>query len=177
MTDIVVPDSQVTPELQYRIEQFLYYESRLLDDRQFRLWYDMLDDNLRYTMPIRQNRLRREQHLEYDGAAEAQFFDETKKSIDMRIRRLETGFAWAEDPPSRTRHLVTNVTIFHVCKENIQLSAYFHVYRSRLERQIEHFVGQRIDCLKITGDSYSLLAREIRLDQSTLMTNSLSFFF
>ena len=33
----------VTPELQWQIEQFLYAEARLLDNREFEQWYDSLD--------------------------------------------------------------------------------------------------------------------------------------
>ena len=37
--------------------------------------------------------------------------DETKATLAGRIARLDTGMAWAEDPPSRTRHLVSNVEV------------------------------------------------------------------
>jgi len=30
------------------------------------------------------------------------FFDDSKAMLTMRVRRLETGYAWAEEPPSRT---------------------------------------------------------------------------
>lgn len=38
------------------IEQFLYREARLLDDRQFQEWLDLLTDDIRYWMPVRSNR-------------------------------------------------------------------------------------------------------------------------
>ena len=37
--------------------------------------------------------------------------DESKKTLAGRVARLETGMAWAEDPPSRTRHLITNIEV------------------------------------------------------------------
>ena len=33
------------------------------------------------------------------------------QTLEVRVRRLETDFAWAEQPPSRTRHYVTNVLV------------------------------------------------------------------
>ncbi len=38
------------------IEQFLYREARLLDDRKLHDWLDMLTDDIRYWMPVRSNR-------------------------------------------------------------------------------------------------------------------------
>jgi 3-phenylpropionate/trans-cinnamate dioxygenase beta subunit len=31
---------------------------------------------------------------------------DNKRYLEMRVTRLDTGMAWAEDPPSRTRHLI-----------------------------------------------------------------------
>ena len=39
-------------------------------------------------------------------------FDEDRYALDKRVERLLTEHAWTEDPPSRTRHLVTNVRTF-----------------------------------------------------------------
>ena len=51
---------RVTPELQQEIEQFLYHESRVLDDRRYEEWFKLLADDLHYFMPTRYNRLKRE---------------------------------------------------------------------------------------------------------------------
>jgi len=101
----------VDATVQRAIEQFLYYEARLLDDRRIDEWYELLADDIHYFMPTRYNRLKREADREFSGPREAALFDEDKRSIAQRIRRLHTGMAWAEDPPSRTRHMITNVMI------------------------------------------------------------------
>ena len=36
-------------------------------------------------------------------------FDEDRYSLEKRVERLDGDHAWTEDPPSRTRHFVTNV--------------------------------------------------------------------
>jgi len=175
----VSPVEPVTPELQQEIEQFLYHEARILDERRHEDWYALLADDLHYFMPTRYNRLRREAEKEFSAPDEAAFFDEDKQSIAMRIRRLNTGKAWAEDPPSRTRHLVSNVVIRQRGNGEYAVDCYFMIYRSRLEREVEMFVGMRHDVLRRTGTAagFQLAKRTIILDQATLLARNLSFFF
>ena len=66
---------RVTPELQQEIEQFLYHESRVLDEHRFEEWYDLLTDDIRYFMPTRYNRLKREADKEFSAPNEAAYFD------------------------------------------------------------------------------------------------------
>jgi 3-phenylpropionate/cinnamic acid dioxygenase small subunit len=169
----------VTPELQQEIEQFLYYESRVLDERRYEEWYGLLADDLHYFMPTRYNRLRREGDKEFSAANEAAFFDEDKKSIAMRIRRLNTGMAWAEDPPSRTRHMVSNVMIRPRGNGEYEVDCYYLLYRSRLEREVEMFVGMRHDVLRRADNpaGFQVARRTIILDQTVLLARNLSFFF
>ncbi|HLI81912.1 MAG TPA: 3-phenylpropionate/cinnamic acid dioxygenase subunit beta [Candidatus Binataceae bacterium] len=170
---------RVTPELQQEIEQFLYHESRVLDERRFEEWYALLADDIHYFMPTRYNRLKREADKEFSGPNDAAFFDEDKRSLAQRIRRLNTGMAWAEDPPSRTRHMVSNVVVRPRGNEEYEVDCYFMVYRSRLEREVEMFVGMRHDILRRANNAagFMIAGRTIILDQAVLMARNLSFFF
>jgi 3-phenylpropionate/cinnamic acid dioxygenase small subunit len=170
----------VTPDLHYEIEQFLYSEARLLDDRRFEQWYGLLADDLHYVMPTRYNRLRREIDREFAAPNEAQLFDEDKQSIAQRIRRLRTGMAWAEEPPSRTRHFVSNIVVRRTPKaDEFEVDCYYLLYRSRLERDVEIFAGMRHDILRrAEGPSRWVIAqRRIILDQTVVLARNLSFFF
>ena len=180
--------ARVTPELQQEIEQFLYRESRILDDRRYEEWYELLADDLHYFMPTRYNRLKREADKEFSGPDQAAFFDEDKSSIAMRIRRLNTGMAWAEDPPSRTRHMVSNVVIRPIANpidqpiannDEYEVDCYYMLYRSRLEREVEIFVGMRHDRLRRADNpaGFQVARRVIILDQTILLARNLSFFF
>lgn len=169
-----------SPELQWRLEQFLFAEAALLDARQYREWFGLLADDIRYRMPLRTNRSQRERHLELSDDHQSFLFDETKQSLDVRIKRLETGMAWAEEPPSRTRHMITNVRV--VASESdgtVSVESYFHLYRSRLERQVDQFVGARQDRLRPSEHplGWSVVDRYIVLDQTTVLANNLSMFF
>ncbi|HEV7757330.1 MAG TPA: 3-phenylpropionate/cinnamic acid dioxygenase subunit beta, partial [Acidimicrobiales bacterium] len=111
---------------------------------------------------------------------EAAFFDDDKDSLNRRIVRLETGMAWAEDPPSRTRHLFTNIRVVPAdAADEYEAHCNFLLYRSRLEHDVEFFVGARQDLLRRVdrGVGWEIARRKIVLDQSTLNAKNLSMFF
>src|SRR5882724_9707132 len=121
-------------ELQHEIEQFLYQEAALLDDGDYHGWLAILADDIQYWMPTRYNRTRRERELDASSETELAFFDDDRASLGMRVKRLDTGMAWAEDPPSRTRHLVTNVQIRpRSAVDEYDVTSSFLLYRTRLE--------------------------------------------
>jgi 3-phenylpropionate/cinnamic acid dioxygenase small subunit len=177
---VEVRDQPVSIELHHEIEQFLYSEARLLDERRFEEWYELLADDLHYVMPTRYNRLRREAQHEFAGPDEAQHFDEDKHSIAQRIRRIRSGTAWAEDPPSRTRHFVSNLMVRHSAEpEEFEVDCYYLLYRSRLEREVEIFAGMRHDVLRRKSGTrrWQIARRRIILDQTVVLARNLSFFF
>jgi 3-phenylpropionate/cinnamic acid dioxygenase small subunit len=93
--------------------------------------------------------------------------------------------AWAEDPPSRTRHLVTNVAVRHVdpaehpgfTADDLLVRSAFLVYRNRLEREENVFAGGRTDVLRRAGETFLIARRTILLDQNILQAKNLSTFF
>jgi 3-phenylpropionate/cinnamic acid dioxygenase small subunit len=171
--------ARVAPALQQEIEQFLYAEAALLDAREFDTWLSLLADDLHYFMPTRRTTLRRERDLEYSAADEVALFDEDKPSMVVRVRRLNTGLAWAEEPPSRTRHLVTNVRIADRGNGEYTVNSYFALHRSRLERDVDLFYGERIDRLRRVDGAFGfqIARRTIHLDQATVLAPNLSMFF
>jgi 3-phenylpropionate/cinnamic acid dioxygenase small subunit len=169
----------------FEVEQFYYEEAELLDDGRFADWLDLLADDLDYWMPTRTNRLRRQQALSIAARGEAAYYEETKESLNWRIRRFDSGMAWAEDPPSRTRHMVTNVVVRHTdpsqhadfTAEDLEVHSAFLVYRNRLEREENIFAGQRVDILRRTEDGLQVARRVILLDQNVLQAKNISTFF
>ena len=179
-TTAPAPVRGVSPELQQEIEQFLYFEAGLLDDHQIAEWMDLMAKDIHYFMPLRSNRGPRERNKEYSGAHDIAYFDESKASLDLRLRKLQTGVAWAEEPPSRTRHLVTNVRISPLANPNeYEVKSAFLLYRNRAEHQTDVFAGERIDGLRRSDSAagFEIFKRHIHLDQSTLLANNLSIFF
>ena len=89
--------------------QFYIREAWILDERRFREWLDLFTEDVFYFMPRRLNVHRHETERELTPVGDLAIFDDDKTYLTMRIERLETGMAWGEDPPSRTRHLVGNL--------------------------------------------------------------------
>jgi 3-phenylpropionate/trans-cinnamate dioxygenase beta subunit len=85
-------------------------EARMLDDWQFRDWLAQLDDDIRYTMRTTVNAQTRDRRKGVQPPT-TWIFNDNKDQLERRIARLETGMAWAEEPPSRTRHLISNLQI------------------------------------------------------------------
>jgi len=172
------------------VEQFLYREARLLDDRRFHEWLTLFTDDVRYFMLGRSNRypksskaiaiLDPDRYVESDvtGDNELALFDEDKTTLGARVARLDTGMAWAEDPPSRTRHIISNIEV-EAGDNEAEIKAYsnFIVYRSRAESEEDFYVGGRQDILRRDGGTWKIARRRLVLDQNVLSAKNLSIFF
>ena len=98
--------------------------------------------------------------------------------MQRRVARLDTGMAWAEDPPSRTRHFVTNVEVQPGDKEGeLKVYSNFIMYRTRAETEEDFYVGSRQDVLRIVGGDFEIAYRRIVLDQNVLLAKNVSNFF
>lgn len=175
---ILPPKRPVDAALQHEIEQFLYLEAAVLDDRRYTEWLDYFTDDCHYYMPTRYNRTRRELDREFSRDDEVAHFDDDKASLRVRVKRLLTGQAWAEDPPSRTRHMVSNVRIEPLSEAELIVRCNFHVHRARLERDVETFIGGREDTLRrFAGPGgWRIHRRVIFLDQTVLLAKNISIF-
>jgi 3-phenylpropionate/cinnamic acid dioxygenase small subunit len=165
-------------ELRCNIEDFLYLEAELLDDRKLREWLDLLTDDVRYWMPIRHNPLERSEDLSDELAkpGEGYYFDDDKKSLRIRVERVYSKTAWAEIPPSRTRHLISNIRIKKDDGSEIEVHANFLVYRTRMETDQDIFVGMRKDVLRRMNGTFKIAKRTIILDQAVLGAKNISVF-
>lgn len=172
------------------VEQFLYREARLLDERRFHEWLQLFTEDVRYWMPLRSNRYPANSKAikrvdpqradeEFTGDDDLALLDESMDTLTRRIARLDTGMAWAEDPPSRTRHCITNVEIDEAESSARELRVYsnFVVYRTRQERERELFVGSRRDTLRRVDGALKIASRRIVLDDTVLSVKNISIFF
>jgi len=165
-------------ELRREIEEFLYFEAELLDDRKLREWFDLLTDDIRYWMPIRHNPFERSEDIrdELSKPGEGFYFDDDRKSLKIRVERAYAKNAWAEMPPSRTRHLITNIRIKKEDGREIEVHSNFLVYRTRMENDQDMFVGERQDILRRVDGGFKIAKRTIILDQAVLTAKNISVF-
>ena len=82
-------------ELTFQVEQFLFREAELLDERRFEEWLALYEPDAWYWAPVLADATER-------GLALAQF-DEDRTGMEARIRRLRQSNAYSEHPPTRPR--------------------------------------------------------------------------
>lgn len=161
----------------YEVERFYYDEAALLDSHRYEEWLALFSDDAHYFMPIRRTRTQREMDKEFTKQGEMAFFDDTKILLAGRIAKLKTGRSWAEDPPSRTRHLITNIRVVKDEGGRLEVESNFHVYRTRLNSEETSWIGSRHDVLRRVGGSFLIADRKIFLEQTVLLSRNLSNFF
>jgi 3-phenylpropionate/cinnamic acid dioxygenase small subunit len=162
------------------ITEFLSREAELLDTGRLREWLGLLTDDVRYQVPIRITKEQGGQGA-MSGVIENMFhLDEDRTSLEMRVERLETGFAWAEDPPSRIRHFVSNVRVDILPERQGEAVVRSNVliYRSRWDKPAYDLLSaERQDLFRQVNASWKLARRKVILDNTTLPTLNLTFFF
>lgn len=160
------------------VEQFLYQEAELLDERRYEEWLDMFTEDARYFMPMKRNvKFDQTAREKTSGSGDMSWFDEGKQTLTQRVRQILTGIHWAEEPLSRVCHIVSNVQILSESPTEITAKSRFVVYRNRVETETDFFVGKREDVLRRVDGSWKIARREITLDQNVLMAKNLTVFF
>ena len=169
--------------LKQEIEDFLYREADLLDERRYDEWLRLLADDVRYWMPMRRNVKvdDREREFTREGL-DISWFDEGKETLTRRVRQIQTGIHWAEEPVSRISHLLSNIQLVEVSPsaavpEEVSVRCRFLVYRNRVETETDILVGKREDLLRRAGAEWRIARRKILLDQNVLLSKNLTFFF
>ncbi len=164
--------------LRGRIEDFFYFEAELLDERRLREWLELFTEDARYWMPLRHNPAQRSADLDNELSApgEAYYFNDDKESLRIRVERVYARNAWAEIPPSRTRHLVSNVRVKTDNGKELEVDSNFIVYRTRMEKDTDLFVGGRKDILRRSDGQLKITRRTIILDQAVLGAKNISVF-
>lgn len=173
-TDASLPAVLPHTETYGRVTEFLHHEAELLDDYRFDDWLGLFADDVLYRMPVRTT-----QFL-VDGAGfhEFDFFVDDYATLLTRVRRLETEFAWAETPPSRTRHFVSNLRLTRdEASGELASRVNFMITRTRQDLDYQLFTGVRHDRLVTDGDGFKIRRRIILVDQTVITATNLSVLF
>ena len=169
--------------LRQEVEDFLYHEAELLDERRYEEWLELFTDDVHYWMPMRRNVPADEREREFtrDGL-DVNWFDEGKDTLTRRVKQIRTGVHWAEQPPSRICHMISNVQVVRAhpdaaAPEEVTVKSRFLLYRNRVETETDLLVGKREDLLRRVAGGWRIARRKIVLDQSVLLAKNLTFFF
>lgn len=165
--------------VQHSAQLFLTVEAELLDDHRYRDWLGLLADEITYRAPVRTSR-RTDGRI---GTESNYWFDENRNMLELRVRRLETDVSWAEEPPSRTRRMVSNVRVVgeldgpETGTGGIRVRSNLLCHRNRRDSDTSDLIAaERHDHLVNEGGYWKLAQRVILLDHATLPTKNLAIF-
>jgi 3-phenylpropionate/cinnamic acid dioxygenase small subunit len=160
-------------ETRLAIQDLYTAEAEMLDDRRFEEWLELFTEDVAYTAPIRVHR----KAPANDVIDDIGHFDDTLRSLTLRVKRLRTDVAWAEDPPSLTRRFVTNLRIVPDGDGELAVRSNLMLFRSRGDLgAYDLIVGERHDRLRSVDGGWRIASRRAILDQASLGTKNLAVF-
>ncbi len=162
---------------QHEITSFLHREAQYLDEWRLEEWLDLLTDDVVYQVPVRVHREVTDDSRVTGVMADSFHLDESRASLEMRVERIGTGFAWAEEPPTRTRHLVGNVRVVDGDEEVAEVRSNLLLYHTRGDRpDYTVLAAERHDRLRRVDGQWRLARRLAVLDNTVVPTLNISFF-
>ena len=142
------------------VEDFLYREAGLLDEWRLEEWLALLTDDVRYLVPSLDS-------PDSDPSRALFMIADDRKRLESRVGQLLSRVAWAENPRSRTRRLITNIRVLAEEGRVTPITANFAVWRFH-GGQTDVYVGRYLHRL-LRGDSGLMIReRKVVLDLDTL---------
>lgn len=156
-----------SPDLRREFEDILYHEAWLLDNDRLEEWLDFFSDNAKYWAPVRADMGRGKEDFTREHLLA--HFDDTKEGLGIRVNRIKSGFAHADEPPSRVRHFVSNVRILNAeGPDSATVASNFMIFKSRAGRDEHIFVGCREDRWRRIDGRWKIEERRIILDHNVV---------
>jgi p-cumate 2,3-dioxygenase beta subunit len=142
------------------VEDLLYKEAALLDEWRLEEWLELLSDDAVYEIPptdVPEGDARNTLFIIADDAVR----------IRSRVKQLLGKSAWAENPPSRTRRMISNVRVLGADGDRILATANFAVHRMRYE-SVDTYIGRYDYKLVRVGNELKIKERRAVLDNEAL---------
>jgi 3-phenylpropionate/cinnamic acid dioxygenase small subunit len=155
--------------------RYLHYEAELLDDRRYEEWLTLLSPEIEYRIPTR---LTRERGSALPEFSEKSFLMlEDIGSLRTRVRRLATAFAFAEDPPTRTRRIIGNIRTGEAeSPGEFAVKSNFILVRTKMDQSSQLIAGERSDVLRSSAGNTLLVRRVVHLEHTVLPMENLAIF-
>jgi 3-phenylpropionate/cinnamic acid dioxygenase small subunit len=131
-------------------EEFLYHEAALLDERRFDEWLALYADDAIYWIP---------QGDEPDPNLTVSIAYDDRRRLHERVLRLASGFAHAQDPPSRTCHLVGNPRVASASDGELRVTSNLMV--AEVRRSTQNIYAARVEHRLVPTDETFLIRRKV----------------
>jgi len=144
------------------IEQFLYYEARLLDTQRYEDWLELFTDDATYWLPLEQG--------QGDAQDTSSIIHDDKTLLELRVKQARHPRAHARLPLARTVHQVGNIMVSEERNGQIKVNSTLQVIEFRNERQrihgalVEHRLKKTKSGFKIAHKRVDLVNSEGELD-------------
>ncbi|MGE0830077.1 MAG: aromatic-ring-hydroxylating dioxygenase subunit beta [Hyphomonadaceae bacterium] len=147
---------------QQEVEQFLFHEAELLDDWRLEEWLELFDEERGgFYMPSTDS-------PHSDPRTSLYLIADDMPKLRTRVAQLASGITWAENPQSRTRHMISNVRLGGMDGDCLRVRANFVVYRMRFQN-IDPYIGEyHYKLLPIGGGQFKIVERRVILDLEAL---------
>ena len=149
------------------VRNFLHNEARLIDEKEYEAWLDCLTEDIEYTIPTRSNQEGGESDF---GTLPSQH--DNLHRLKKRVERLRTDYAWAEQPPTRTRHMVSNIIVTEgEGEDELDVESVLFLFVNRAdteETETTLLSARREDTLRRVDGELKLAERRVLLDHTTL---------
>jgi len=151
--------------LRERIEEFLYFEAKLIDEHRYEEWLGLWTEDGLYWVPCNSD--------DADPARQAMIIYDNRARLGERIYRLTSGAAWAQQPRSRTRRLISNVEVretegVYAVESNCLIA---ELRRSRQDI----FAARTLHTLHPVGDSFRIALKKVLLLNNDDPIDNLTF--
>lgn len=144
------------------VEQFLYYEARLLDTQQFEAWLELFTDDATYWVPLERN--------QKDPLETSSIIHDDRTLLELRVKQARHPRAHARQPLARTVHQVGNVMVSEEKAGEITVNSTLQLIEFRSEKQrlygalVEHRLRRDNGGFKIAHKRVELMNSEGELD-------------
>lgn len=159
--------------LHHAVTRFMYLEARLLDERHFDRWLELWAPDATYALPTTWHD--RADGLRVAGDLDVHHLRTDTTMLGLRITKLMSGLAWAEEPASRTVRSVTNIEVTP-SEGGIEVRSNLVLHRVRYTDDVEIHACTRSDRLVPAGSSWQIGRRHVTLAHGVLCTANLEFF-
>lgn len=150
----------------HEVENFLYREARLMDEHAYDDWLALWTDDALYWVPSNRD--------DVDPGKEVSLIYDDRIRLQMRIARLKSGVAHAQDPKSRMRRVLSNIEIEEAEGGDVIVTSNFMLAELRRGKH-DIFAGRSIHRLRLYNGSFRIASKKVLLVNNDDYIDNLTF--